>query len=129
MPEPSDGTLQTRPVRSKLGLPIADALLEARVPYEYENSLSMGGQTRYPDFTIEDKIPGRTVDWKHLRMLDRSDYCVSREKKLAWYRQNGVRPVEDPGDGRPTLVKTVDSPESGVDMAEVKRLIRDVCGG
>ena len=116
-------------VRSKSELLIAEALLAADVPFEYEKPLTLGGQTRYPDFTIEDDISGRTVIWEHLGMLDRPDYRASWEKKLAWYRANGVQTPDKLGGGGPLLVTTVDSPRSGLDMGKVKQTITEVCGG
>ena len=72
-------------VRSKSELLIAEALTAAAVDFEYEKPLTLSGQTRYPDFTIEDEISGRTIYWEHLGMLDRPDYRASWERKLAWY--------------------------------------------
>ncbi len=114
-------------VRSKSELLIAEALLATGLIFEYEKPLILGGQTRYPDFTIEDEISGRTIYWEHLGMLDRPGYRASWEKKLAWYRSNGVRPANEPSDGAPLLVTTTDSPERGLDMVEVKKLIKKVC--
>jgi hypothetical protein len=70
-------------VRSKSELIIAEALTNSGISFEYEKPLTLGGQTRYPDFTIEDEISGRTIYWEHLGMLERLDYRRSWEKKLA----------------------------------------------
>ena len=48
-------------VRSKSELLIAEAFGSADVDFEYEKPLTLGGQTRYPDFTIEDEISGQTA--------------------------------------------------------------------
>jgi hypothetical protein len=37
--------------------------------FEYEDPLELDGTIRYPDFTIEDEISGRTVYWEHLGMM------------------------------------------------------------
>ncbi len=116
-------------VRSKSELLIAEAFLSAGVSFEYEKPLTLGGTTRYPDFTIEDEISGRTVYWEHLGMLDREDYRVSWQKKLAWYRANGVHPVGEAKSGAAILVTTADFAASGLNMAQVKNLIADMCGG
>jgi hypothetical protein len=116
-------------VRSKSELLIAEAFLSAGVAFEYEKALSLGGGIRYPDFTIEDEISGRTVYWEHLGMLDRADYRASWEKKLAWYRANGVRPIEDGVSDAPALVITQDSAGIGLDMSHVKNLVAEVRGG
>jgi hypothetical protein len=114
-------------VRSKSELLIAEAFLSTGVAFEYEKPLTLGGATRYPDFTIEDEISGRTVYWEHLGMLDREDYRASWEKKLAWYRANGIHPASESKSGAPMLVTTADSAENGLDMAQVKKLIAEVC--
>lgn len=116
-------------VRSKSELLIAEALLSAGVDFEYEKPLNLGGAIRYPDFTIEDEISGRTVYWEHLGMLDQEDYRNRWEKKLAWYRANGVHSLNEAKPGAAVLITTVDSNGVGLDMAYVKRIIAEVCGG
>ena len=111
-------------VRSKSELIIAEALTNAGISFEYEKPLTLGGQTRYPDFTIDDDISGRTIYWEHLGMLDRSDYRRSWEKKFAWYRAHDVVPAEDGGGGHGTLVTTRESSQTGFDAAEVQALIK-----
>lgn len=114
-------------VRSKSELILAEAFLSAGVGFEYEKSLTLGGKTRYPDFTIEDEISGRTIYWEHLGMLLREDYRKSWERKLAWYRENGILPLGEAKSGNPVLVTTDDSAESGLDLVQVKKLIASVC--
>lgn len=111
-------------VRSKSELVIAEALANADKPFEYEKPLMLGGTTRYPDFTIEDEISGRTVFWEHLGMLEREDYRRAWEKKLAWYRQNDVLPAEEGGGKRGMLVTTKESSEAGFDAASVQAAIQ-----
>ncbi|MDH5597461.1 MAG: ATP-binding domain-containing protein, partial [Candidatus Peregrinibacteria bacterium] len=116
-------------VRSKSELLIAEALTNAGVQFEYEKPLTLSGATRYPDFTIEDEISGRVIYWEHLGMLEREDYRKSWEKKLTWYRANGVVPVDEGDQGAALLVTTVDSSQSGLDMTQVNKLIKKVLGG
>jgi UvrD-like helicase C-terminal domain len=115
-------------VRSKSELLIAEAFLSAGVAFEYEKPLTLAGSTRYPDFTIEDEISGRTIYWEHLGMLERDDYRASWEKKLAWYRANGIHTLSEAQSGAPILITTTDSAKSGLDMGQVKKLIAEVCG-
>jgi hypothetical protein len=115
-------------VRSKSELLIAEALISAGLAFDYEKPLTLGGQTRYPDFTIEDEISGRTVYWEHLGMLDRADYRASWEAKLAWYRAHSVRSWDESTGSSPLLVTTTDSAQSGLDMVEVNKLIARVRG-
>jgi len=122
-------TSKGQAMRSKSELLIAEALIGAGVAFEYEKPLTLGGNTRYPDFTIEDEISGRTVYWEHLGMLSRKDYRERWEAKLRWYLEHGVHPVDAPAEGAPTLVTTKDSAETGLDMGTVRKLIAKVCGG
>ena len=114
-------------VRSKSELLIAEALLDEGVGFEYERPLTLGGVTRYPDFTIEDDISGRKVYWEHLGMLDQEGYRARWDKKLAWYRANGIEPFHEASDAPEVLVTTTDSAEQGLNMAYIKDLIRVVC--
>ena len=116
-------------VRSKSELLIAEALLSADVAFEYEKPLTLGGMTRYPDFTIEDEISGRTVYWEHLGMLDRQDYRASWERKLTWYRANGIELLNKAKSGTPLLVTTTEFSGNGLDMTRIKELIAETCGG
>lgn len=113
-------------VRSKSELIIADALDRAGLNPVYEQALKLGGSVRYPDFTIEDDISGRTIYWEHLGMLDRKDYERAWTSKLAWYRANGVLPAEEGGGPSGMLVT---STETGghFDAATVQELIRKYC--
>ena len=120
-------TSNGRLVRSKSELLIAEALLDEGVTFEYERSLTLGGVTRYPDFTIEDDISGRKVYWEHLGMLDDESYRVSWERKLTWYRDNGIDLHGVDSQAPAFLVTTTDSPAKGLDMAEIKNLIKAVC--
>ena len=116
-------------VRSKSELLIAEALGTAGIDFEYEKPLTFHGQTRYPDFTIEDEIYGRTVYWEHLGMLSNPEYRAAWERKLAWYQNNGVNLAGDGDGGDTVLITTTDSMENGLDMIHVNRLISEVCGG
>jgi AAA domain/UvrD-like helicase C-terminal domain len=110
-------------VRSKSELLIAEALINAGIPFEYEKPLSLGGGVRYPDFTIDDEISGRVVYWEHLGMLERDDYRLSWESKLAWYRSHGVLPADEGEGPNGMLVTTTESSKQGFDSAKVKAVI------
>ena len=115
-------------VRSKSEWLICEALAHASVAFEYEKPLKLGGLTRFPDFTIEDEISGRTYYWEHLGMLDRPDYRLAWEKKLAWYRANGVLPVEEGGGTSGALVTTTESAAKPFDGESIKSAISLVGG-
>jgi hypothetical protein len=103
-------------------------LASAQVQFEYEKPLILGGTTRYPDFTIEDEISGRTMYWEHLGMLDRPDYKAAWIKKLAWYRANDVLPIEEGGGERGTLVTTTESAAKPLDGGTVNAVIKQISG-
>ncbi len=113
------------PLRSKSELLIVEALYAAGVNFEYEKPLTLGGVTRYPDFTIENEISGKTIYWEHLGMLDREEYQVSWKRKLAWYLSHGIQPFEAGRQSDTTLVTTADTPQIGLDMSLVKKLISE----
>ncbi len=111
-------------VRSKSELLVYETLRNAGFQPEYEKALTLTGSTRYPDFTIDDEISGRTVYWEHLGMLERDEYRRSWEKKLAWYRANKVLPAEEGGGANGMLVTTQESSTAGFDLADVQEKIR-----
>ncbi len=48
---------------------IADRLAAHDIDYAYEQYLTIGTTTKYPDFTIEDMESGETYYWEHCGML------------------------------------------------------------
>ena len=116
-------------VRSKSELLVYETLLNAKIQPAYEQALTLGGSTRYPDFTIADEISGRTIYWEHLGMLEREDYRKSWEKKLAWYRANKIRRAEDPkklpdDDKNGILVTTQETSVAPFNLGDVQEKIR-----
>lgn len=116
------------PMRSKSEVIIADALAAAKVPYEYETPLILGGERRSPDFTIEDPDTGRTYYWEHCGMLTDAGYARRWQAKQQWYRENGVLPEEEGGGPQGTLVVTEDDEKGGFDSAAVHKKIEDLFG-
>ncbi len=106
-------------MRSKAEVIIAN-LMEARgIEYDYEAPLG----SRFPDFTIEDDRSGRTVYWEHLGLLQDPLYRTRWERKLEWYRGQGIVPFdEDPSADR-VLVWTRDDPKEGIDSREIGQLM------
>lgn len=112
------------PMRSKSEVIIADALAAAKVPYTYERPLQgSNGQTRYPDFTVEDADSGETYYWEHLGRLDRAEYRERWERKLEWYRAQNILPHEEGGGQNGTLIITRDDPAGGFDSMTLQQLI------
>jgi hypothetical protein len=111
-------------VRSKSELIIAEALTHAGVRFTYEKALTLGGKTRFPDFTIEDDVSGRVFYWEHLGMLERPEYRRSWDAKLAWYKSNGVELAAESAVAPRMLICTTESASEGFDASIVQSLIR-----
>jgi hypothetical protein len=113
-------------VRSKSELIIADKLAEADLDYVYEKPLTLGGQTKFPDFTIEDDESGITYFWEHCGMLHDPDYGARWTRKQEWYRANDIRPAEEGGGQAGTLIVTADNEAGGISSPEITRIIEHI---
>lgn len=116
----SDG----RAVRSMSELVIAEALIAQGQDFSYEKPLLFGGETRYPDFTIEDDISGRTIYWEHLGMLEKKSYREKWEKKLAWYIKNDIKPESEGGGPNGMLVTSEGSGSTAFNALEIQATIQ-----
>jgi UvrD-like helicase family protein len=112
-------------VRSKSEVIIANELAR-KVEYSYEQPLTIGGVTKYPDFTIEDAESGRNFYWEHCGMLHVPSYRRRWEDKLTWYRANGILPHEEGGGREGTLIVTRDEANDSIDSARITQLIKKV---
>jgi AAA domain/UvrD-like helicase C-terminal domain len=118
-------------VRSKSEVIIANHLHHppdnaSAIDYIYEKPLTLGGQTRYPDFTIEDEESGITYYWEHCGMLHVPEYERRWMEKLAWYENHGILPYEIGGGDNGVLIITRDSEKGAISSPEIERVIRDV---
>ena len=113
-------------VRSKSEVIIADRLSDLKVDYLYEYPLTIEGVTKYPDFTIEDIESGRTFYWEHCGMLHVPNYRSRWEKKLNWYKDNGILTHEEGGGENGTLIVTNESTRGGISSQDIERIIRTV---
>lgn len=120
-------TKNGRAVRSKSEVIIGNELTNADILWEYEVPLTLDGRTRYPDFTIEDDVSGRTYYWEHLGLLHRDDYKQGWEVKLAWYEKNGVLRPETGAGEKGTLIITRDQPNGGL-AAAIESAIKQISG-
>ena len=91
-------TLREELVRSKSEVIIANMLHERNIDYVYEKELQLGGESRYPDFTIEDDDSGLVYYWEHCGMLHDPEYRARWELKLGWYKKHGIVPHEEGGE-------------------------------
>ncbi len=113
-------------VRSKSEVIIADRLASHGIDYAYEQPLTVGNATKYPDFTIEDMESGETYYWEHCGMLHVPQYRRRWEEKLAWYRSNKILPSKEGSGERGVLILTQDGANGSIDAANIDRLITEV---
>lgn len=114
-------------VRSKSEVVVADLLYSKGVDYQYEAKLiGNDGSVRYPDFTFEDDDMGITYYWEHLGLLNSLSYRERWERKLAWYHQQGILPVEQGGGPAGTLITTRDDEHGGIRSDEIERIFNEV---
>ena len=116
-------------VRSKSEVIIANLMHAKKIDYEYEQPLERGGVVKYPDFTIEDDDANVNYYWEHLGMLNDDDYLRRWKEKVAWYRANGIVPIEEGGGPRGTLIQSKDNENGGIDSSKINKLIEEVIGG
>ena len=121
-------TTRGEAVRSKSEVIIANLLHSKELDYGYEATLEINGITKYPDFTIEDDDTGETYYWEHLGMLSDPRYRRGWDRKLAWFKENGILPRSEGGGERGTLITTEDSADGGIDSAAVSELIEELFG-
>ncbi len=56
-------------------------------------------------------------------MLERDDYRKGWDKKLVWYRANGILPAAEGTGPNGLLVTTTESSTSGFDASSVQKII------
>lgn len=114
-------------VRSKSEVIIDDALFSAGIKAEYENEFLGGdGTLRLPDFTIQDDASGITYLWEHLGMLGDPGYKHRWEETFQWYKNHGVKTLEEGGGDRATLIITSDTPQGAIDAQAIQKIIKEV---
>ena len=83
---------------SKQELEIYGYLLEQEeLHVGYELPFVGNEKTLYPDFTVTNKINGKTYIWEHLGMTNNESYLDKIPKKIEWYRENGLHTIEQNG--------------------------------
>jgi len=119
-------TLREELVRSKSEVIIVNMLHDRQIDYVYEKELHLGGESRYPDFTIEDDDSGLVYYWEHCGMLHDPEYKARWELKLGWYKKHGIVPHEEGGGDRGTLIVTRDTPAGGISSQDIVKVIETV---
>ncbi len=104
-------------VRSKSEAIIANALWESKVPFRYEQAITLGDMKLYPDFTIlNPEHPENNVLWEHFGMMDASGYARAASAKLTAYMEAGYIPGYN-------LITTYELKTAPLDIRYVKLLI------
>jgi ATP-dependent exoDNAse (exonuclease V) alpha subunit len=119
-------TLRGEAVRSKSEVIVADNLHNCGVHYQYEHPLTLGGVTKYPDFTIEDDDSQVTFYWEHCGMLTDPGYRRRWLEKQAWYRENKILPYQEGGGKNGILIVTEDDAGGGISSQSISRLVHQV---
>ena len=77
------------PVRSKSEVLIANQLENYHIPYRYEAAITLGKQTKYPDFTIKNPFNGQLIIWEHFGAFNQQDYDKKMNNKMNLYLKHG----------------------------------------
>ena len=104
-------------VRSKDEALCVSAILEAGIPFRYEQKLTLKGGVIYPDFTLLDPKSRRVIIMELFGMMDDPGYARKSGRKLALYFENGYMPGYD-------LLCFFASPEMPLDITEVIRTLK-----
>ena len=78
--------------RSKSEVLISEILYAMGIPYHYEKHLTIGGETKYPDFTILRGGPGKDKYIEYFGMMDKNDYFIRNKDKINWYLNHQIIP-------------------------------------
>ena len=113
---------------SKSEVIIGNELASEDIEYEYERPYIGQDKTRrYPDFTIEDADTCMTWLWEHLGMLGDEEYERKWKLKLAWYRDNGIKPDEEGGGSNGTLLTSTEL--DGINHDQIAKHIKKIKSG
>lgn len=104
-------------VRSKSESIIALYLYTHRIPFHYEEVLTLGGVDLYPDFTLRHPQTGETLYWEHIGRPDDAIYRASFLEKLDLYIAHGIIPDQN-------LILTWETGENPLSAEEVKNKIQ-----
>ena len=115
-------------VESKSELVVATELELAEIPFIYNDRVEKFGETRYPDFTINDPDTQQVYYWEHCGVHS-SSYQRRWNRKLKWYARQGITQwdAKQNPDGR--LIVTRDSLQGGLDAATVRQIIHQIFKG
>lgn len=105
-------------VRSKSEAIIDKTLYTNGIPFRYEDKLTIGNTTFYPDFTIRHPKTGEFYYWEHFGMMDHADYVSRACQKVKIYCDNGIIPTIH-------LILTYETKEHPLAIEQVERIVRE----
>lgn len=103
-------------VRSKSEQLIGGALFYHKIPYKYEEPITINGTVMIPDFTILNPLTGEICLWEHFGLMSDPSYVSRTLNKIREYIRNGFIPFEN-------LIMTFESKSGGVDEVWIDRII------
>ncbi len=121
-------TCTSIPVRSKSEVIIYNRLHANDIIPEYEQPLTIGDVTKYPDFTVEDEDSGTTYYWEHCGMMFDPRYRDRWERKKTWYFENKILPWQEGGGENGFLIITEDDCSGGISSDKINELIQKIFG-
>lgn len=73
---------------------IANQLEFYNIPYRYEAAITLGHQTKYPDFIIKKPSNGKLILWEHFGAFHQPNYVQKMNEKMNLYTKYGYIPFE-----------------------------------
>lgn len=84
-----------------------------RIPFHYEEELSLDSIVLYPDFTIKHPETGETYYWEHFGRPHLPEYRKSMLNKIQLYMDHGILPSDK-------LIITYETPEAPLCAADIQ---------
>lgn len=85
-------TLAGHFVRSKSEAMIDSLLYTNKIPFRYEDALTIDHVSVFPDFTIRHPKTGKVYYWEHFGLMDDTAYSKRAASKLQLYISHGIIP-------------------------------------
>jgi len=82
---------------------------------DYEFPISKHGEKKFVDFKILNRVTQKTYYWEHFGMTHSDKYMDEMTEKLAWYRNNGYKTVENGGNLIFTVYSNSNAFQSDID--------------
>lgn len=111
-------TVEGELVQSKSEAIVANALHYNNITYKYEQPLTLGNKTIFPDFTIKDPDTGEVWYWEHCGLMSDKDYVERWRKKEKLYAEHGITQETN-------LIVTEEYKGEGLNTQEIDALVKE----